>query len=114
MMRFDVSEREGVVIVALDGEAMGGPDGSALLDKLHALRLEGRRNVVVDLGPLRAMNSSGLGMLIAALSSARNGGGDLRLAAIGERVHTLLVITRLTAVFQQFATVDEAVKSFGI
>ena len=45
MMRFDVSERDGVVVVALDGEAMGGPDGTALLDRLHALRTEGKRNV---------------------------------------------------------------------
>jgi anti-sigma B factor antagonist len=112
MMRFDVSERDGVVVVALTGEAMGGPDGSALLDRLHALRTDGRRNVVVDLAGVRAMNSSGLGMLIAALSSARNGGGDLRLAGVGERVHTLLVITRLSAVFQQYDSVDDAVASF--
>ena len=59
------------------------------------------------------MNSSGLGMLIAALSSVRNGGGDLRLARVGERVHALLVITKLAAVFKQFPTLDEAVTSFN-
>jgi anti-sigma B factor antagonist len=112
MMTFDVSDSDGVLVVTLDGDAMGGPDGSALLDRLHALRQEGRRNVVADLGGLRGMNSSGLGMLIAALSSVRNGGGDLRLARVGDRVRQLLVITKLAAVFRQFPTVEEAKASF--
>jgi anti-sigma B factor antagonist len=112
MMRFDVSDRDGVLVVTLEGDAMGGPDGSALLDRLHALRQEGRRNVVADLGGLMAMNSSGLGMLIAALSSVRNGGGDLRLARVGDRVRQLLSITKLSAVFRQFPTVEEAADSF--
>ncbi len=112
MMRFDVSDSDGVLVVTLEGDAMGGPDGSALLDRLHALRQEGRRNVVADLGDLRGMNSSGLGMLIAALSSVRNGGGDLRLARVGDRVRQLLVITKLSAVFRQFPTVEEATASF--
>jgi len=112
MMRFDVGDQDGVLVVTLEGDAMGGPDGAALLDRLHALRQEGRRNVVADLGGLSSMNSSGLGMLIAALSSVRNGGGDLRLARVGDRVRQLLVITKLAAVFRQFPTVDEAAASF--
>jgi anti-sigma B factor antagonist len=112
MMRFDVSDREGILVVTLEGDAMGGPDGSALLDRLHILRQEGRRDVVADLGGLNSMNSSGLGMLIAALSSVRNGGGDLRLARVGDRVRQLLHITKLAGVFRQFPTVEEAADSF--
>jgi len=59
------------------------------------------------------MNSSGLGMLLGALTSVRNGGGDLRLARLGDRVHALLSVTRLTSVFQHFPTVEDAVASFG-
>ena len=58
------------------------------------------------------MNSSGLGMLIGALTSVRNAGGDLRLAAVSGRVHTLLTVTKLIGVFQVFETSDAAVASF--
>lgn len=113
MMQFDVDERDGAAVIALSGDVMGGPDGAALHDRLQQLKHDNRRNVVVDLGGVRFMNSSGLGMLIGALTTMRNGGGDLRLARVGPRVHSLLVITKLAAVFQHFDTVDEAVASFG-
>ncbi len=114
MLTLDVDERPGgVALVALSGDAMGGPDGAALHDRLHALRAAGTRNVVLDLGGVGAMNSSGLGMLIAALTTVRNAGGDLRLARVGGRVESLLVVTRLAAVFTGFPSVEEAVASFG-
>ncbi|MDX1418921.1 MAG: STAS domain-containing protein [Rubricoccaceae bacterium] len=112
MMQFDVDERGGVATLALSGDVMGGPDGAALHDHLQRLKTEGRRNVVVDLDGVRFMNSSGLGMLIGALTTMRNGGGDLRLARVGQRVQSLLVITKLAAVFQCYDSVDEAVASF--
>ena len=112
MMQIDSETRDGVALVTLAGDAMGGPDGSALLDRLHELRGDGSANVVVDLGGVRHMNSSGLGMLIGALTSARNAGGDLRLAAINSRIQTLLSVTQLLDVFQTFDTADQAVASF--
>ena len=112
MMQFDVSERDGVTVLALSGDVMGGPDGAVLHDRLQQLKTGGRRNVVVDLEGVRFMNSSGLGMLIGALTTVRNAGGDLRLARVGPRVQSLLVITKLAAVFQRYDTIEEAVGSF--
>jgi anti-sigma B factor antagonist len=112
MMHSEVEQRDGVAVVALSGDLMGGPDGAALHDQLHRLKAAGLRRVVVDLGGVRLMNSSGLGMLIGALTTVRNAGGDLRLARVGERVQSLLVITKLAAVFQHYPTVEEAVASF--
>ncbi len=59
------------------------------------------------------MNSSGLGMLIGALTSARNAGGDLKLAAVPKRVQTLLSVTRLTDIFETHDTAAAAVASYG-
>ena len=112
MMQIDLQTRDGVAVATLTGDAMGGPDGSALLDRLHALRADGARRVVVDLGGVDHMNSSGLGMLIGALTSARNAGGDLKLAAVPGRVQTLLSVTRLTDVFETHGTADAAVASY--
>ena len=111
-MDINTSERDGVVVLALDGDALGGPDGSALHDALHASRGDDPAHVVVDLAQVRHMNSSGLGMLIGALTTARNSGGDLRLASVGDRIRALLDVTQLSGVFQSFDSVDDAVSSF--
>jgi len=111
-MQIDSELHGDVALVRLAGDAMGGPDGAALLDRLHSLRADGASNVVVDLAGIRHMNSSGLGMLIGALTSVRNAGGDLRLAGLGSRIETLLSVTKLLDVFQTFETADRAVASF--
>lgn len=91
---------------------MGGPDGSKLHDKLRELKDAGHHNVVVDLSKVRFMNSSGLGMLIAGMTTMRNAGGDLRLANAADRIQSLLVIAKLLTVFKHFESVDEAVESY--
>ncbi|HEX8298305.1 MAG TPA: STAS domain-containing protein [Rubricoccaceae bacterium] len=101
---------QGVTVLALDGDALGGPDGSALLETLRAL--DAPVHAVADLGGVGHMNSSGLGMLVGAMTNARNGGGDLRLARVTSRTELLLRTTRLLDVFQTFDSVDAAVESF--
>ena len=111
-MQISSDTRDGVAVLTLHGDALGGPDGSALHDALHAGRGDGPTRAVVDLGGVRHMNSSGLGMLIGALTSARNTGGDLRLAGAGDRVRALLDVTQLSGVFQSYGSVADAVASF--
>ncbi|MEM1270226.1 MAG: STAS domain-containing protein [Bacteroidota bacterium] len=111
-MNFNVDERYNAVVVTLKGNVMGGPDGAGLLDELHRLRDEGKKNVVVDLAKVKFMNSSGLGMMISALTSMKNAGGDLRLANTADRIRSLLIITKLITVFKSYDSVDEAVASY--
>jgi len=111
-MNFQVDERYNAVVITLKGNVMGGPDGASLHDTLHELKEGGKTNIVVDLSKVKFMNSSGLGMLISALTTVRNAGGDLRLANVADRIQSLLVITKLITVFKNFDSVDEAVNSF--
>ena len=111
-MQIDRSTRSGVTVLSLTGDALGGPGGSALHDALHEARGSGPVHAVVDLSNVRHMNSSGLGMLIGALTTARNTEGDLRLANVGDRVQALLEVTQLLGTFQTFGSVDEAVASY--
>ena len=73
---------------------------------------EGKKNVIVDLARVKFMNSSGLGMLISALTTMRNSGGDLRLANAADRIQSLLIVTKLITVFQHFDSVQEAAESY--
>jgi len=111
-MNYDVEERYNAVIITLKGNVLGGPDGAGLLEKLQELKAAGKLNVVADLSRAKFMNSSGLGMMISALTTMRNAGGDLRLAHVADRIESLLVITKLISVFKHYDTVDEAVKSY--
>jgi len=51
-------------------------------------------------------------MLISAMTTMRNGGGDLRLAKVADRIRSLLMITKLITVFKHFETIKEAIESY--
>ncbi|MCA1801360.1 MAG: STAS domain-containing protein [Rhodothermaceae bacterium] len=111
-MSFKVSERYNSVVLEFKGNVMGGPDAVSLNEQLHELIDQNKKNIVVDLGKVKFMNSSGLGMLIGALTTMRNAGGDLRIANATDKIESLLIITKLITVFQHFKSVEEAVESF--
>lgn len=112
-MNYSVDEQYNAVVITLKGNVMGGPDGAKLHDTLHEMKDEGKKNVVVDLSKVKFMNSSGLGMLISAMTTMRNAGGDLRLANVADRIQSLLVITKLITVFKHYDSVDEAIESYS-
>ena len=112
-MKFDIRERKSIVIIVLDGEMVGGPDATVLIEKLHDLIDSGKNRIVVDLAKVDWMNSSGLGILIGGLTTMRNNGGDLKLASITERIQSLLMITKLLTVFESYDTIEKAIESFN-
>lgn len=112
-MSFNTSERYNSIVIEFKGNVMGGPDAVSLNEKLHELIDAGKTNVVVDLGKVKFMNSSGLGMLIGALTTMRKAGGDLRIANATDKIQSLLIVTKLITVFKHFDSVDKAVESFN-
>ena len=111
-MRFKTEERYGAAVIQLKGDVMGGPDGQKFHDEIHRLVSSDQKNVVVDLAKVRFMNSSGLGIMIAGLTTMRNAGGDLKLANAADRIQSLLMVSRLLTLFQHFESVDAAVASY--
>lgn len=111
-MKMSEREQDGVVILEPKGKIMGGPDAGAVRERLHQLISDGKKKVVVDLSGVSWMNSSGLGILIGGLTTMRNSGGDLKLANTTEKVHNLLMVTKLISIFESYDTVDDAVASY--
>ncbi len=111
-MKLSTKEIENITIIQLEGNVLGGPDATALNDTLHKLLGKKKRKIVVDLSSVESMNSSGLSMLIAALTTVRNAGGILKIAASSKKIESLLVITKLTSVFELYRTVKKAISSF--
>lgn len=69
---------------------------------------QGRPNIVVDLSATTFMDSSGLGALVAGLKSARQGGGNLRIANLTPQVAMVLSLTNLDRVLRPYASVEDA------
>lgn len=111
-MKLSTNDVEGITVIQLEGNVLGGPDATALNDTLHKLTEKKKKKIVVDLSSVASMNSSGLSMLIAALTTMRNAGGNLKLAAASKKIESLLVITKLSTVFELHPTVQKAVASF--
>ena len=101
-----------VAVLTLTGRLMGGSDSLALHDKVHSLLEDGIKRVVLDLAKVDWMNSSGLGALMASLTTLRNAGGELKLADVTKKIESLLLSTKLICVFETYASVDRAVASF--
>ncbi len=112
-MKTNVKEQYNAVVIELKGNVMGGEDTKEFNELLHKLTDEGKKNLVLDLGEVKFMNSSGLGMLIGGLTTMKKIDGHLKLARVTDKIESLLIITKLITIFEFYETVDEAVKSFA-
>ena len=88
---------------------VAAPPFKARIDDLVAA---GKARVVVDLHAVDFIDSSGLGVLIGGLKSARKHGGDLRIAAATDQVRAVLKLTNLDRILAPYATVEEAVNDW--
>lgn len=79
-----------------------------LTEAITGLIADGTNRIVVDLATTEFMDSSGLGALIAGLKTARQAGGDLRLARPTQQILTVLSLTNLDRVLRPRDTVDGA------
>lgn len=110
-----IQEREvgSVTVLDCDGKLVVG-DGDALLkDKVHSLIFQGRKQVLLNMGGVSYVDSSGVGALVATSVTAKNNGGDIRLVNLTKRLHDLLVISKLVNVFDAFDAEADAIRSFS-
>ena len=111
-MKMQDEVKGNAAILHLEGKVMGGPDATMFHGKLHELVSGNKKQVVVDLAKVEWMSSVGLGMLISALTTVKNAGGELKLANVTESIKSLLTITRLVTIFETHDSVDAAIASF--
>ena len=102
-----------VATLTLSGKMMGGPETTALHDHVRGLIDDGIVKVAIDLGDVRWMNSSGMGVLMACMTTLSNAKGRLVLARVTEKVQSLLMITQLIKVFETYETVERAVSALA-
>lgn len=101
-----------VAVVEVKGKLMGGPETSAVHTTVKDLVQDGVKKVVIDIGKVSWMNSTGLGAMMGSMTSLRNAEGDLKLARVTEKVRSLFMITKLITIFETYDSVEKAVDAF--
>lgn len=114
-MDLEISERlsDGVLVLELSGSVTMGEAAHQLRARLKETLGNGNTQLVLDLSKLSYIDSEGLGALVAGYTTARNLGGNMKLANPTGQFRGQLNMTRLVTVFDVYDTVEEAVKSFG-
>ena len=114
MADLDVKERQAVDVTILDmsGEVRIGQGSIALRDAIRKLSGEGKKKLLLNLGGVNYVDSSGIGELIANYTTVSRQGGQLKLLNLTDRIQNLLVITKLLTVFDVYEDEETALKSF--
>lgn len=98
-MRLATRQVDGVTVLDLSGRIVLGEGSVQLRDAIKELLAKGQKNILLNLGDVSYIDSSGLGELVSAYTSVRNAGGELKLLNLTKKVHDLLQITKLYTVF---------------
>jgi anti-sigma B factor antagonist len=111
-LKINQREQYGAVILELNGKLTGGPEAETFRNLFKTLMDEGKKNIIVNLKKVDWINSTGLGILIAGYTSVRKGGGDLVLCNVGDRIDSILYVTKLNLLFQAFESEEKAAEHF--
>jgi anti-sigma B factor antagonist len=112
-MKASTRQVDGVTIVDLSGRITLGEGSVVLRDTVKDLLGKGQKKILLNLGDVSYIDSSGIGELVSAFTSVRNQGGDLKLLNLTKKVHDLLQITKLYTVFDVKDDEAVAIAAFG-
>ena len=102
-----------VTVVDVSGRITLGEGSSALRDSLRDLVASGDKKILLNLGEVSYIDSSGIGELVSGFTSVSNAGGALKLLGLTKRVKDLLQITKLYTVFDVHEEEAHAIRSFA-
>jgi anti-sigma B factor antagonist len=112
-MKIEARHEQGVTILEPKGKITIGVGDVALREAVTEALEAGARNILVDLGGVSTIDSSGIGELVSAFTTVTNRGGKLKLVNLPPKVTDILQITQLISVFEVHDKLGEALASFG-
>jgi anti-sigma B factor antagonist len=112
-MKSTTRQVDGVTIVDLSGRITLGEGSTMLRDIVREMIAKGTKKILLNLGDVTYIDSSGIGELVSAFTTVRNGGGELKLLNLTKKVHDLLQITKLYTVFDIKDDEAKAIQSFA-
>ena len=104
---------EGVSVVDMSGRITLGEGSVILRDTIRDLIGKGQKKILLNLGDVTYIDSSGIGELVSGFTTVTNSGGNLKLLNLNKRVKDLLQITKLYTVFDVHEDEASAIRSFA-
>ena len=103
---------DGITVVDMSGRITLGEGSVVLRDAIRDLISKGQKKILLNLGDVTYIDSSGIGELVSAFTAVRREGGELKLLKLTKKVHDLLQITKLYTVFDIKDDEAAAIKAF--
>jgi anti-sigma B factor antagonist len=115
MAELNITERQAgdVTILDLSGKVTIGEGSVALRGAIRRLLGEGKNKILLNLGGVGYVDSSGIGELVSSFTAVNKEGGTLKLLNLTQKIQDLLAITKLLTVFDVFEKEDEALSSYN-
>jgi len=115
MSNLVITERQvkGVTILDMSGKITLGENSNALRIAIRQLLGDGKTKILLNMGNVGHIDSSGLGEIVSGFSTVNREGGSLKLLNLTTHINDLLVLTKLLTVFDAFENEDDAVNSFN-
>jgi anti-sigma B factor antagonist len=102
-----------VTVIDAAGRITLGEAASAFRDTIRDLSAKGNKKILLNLGEVSYIDSSGIGEMVSSFTTITNGGGQLKLLGLNKRIKDLLQITKLYTVFDAFDDEAAAIRSFS-
>jgi anti-anti-sigma factor len=111
-MKVTTHSSDGVEVIKLEGKITIGAGDSQLREAITNTLNQGKNKILLDMGGVTTIDSSGIGELVGSYTTVTNRGGKLKLLHLPAKVNDLLHVTQLITVFEVHENEQEAVKSF--
>ena len=111
-MEISARENEGITILDLSGRLVVSESLNDLRECIRQLQREGHTKIVANLAGVDYIDSTGLGTLVVCYTTLQKAGGALKLENLNRRNIELLLLTKLSTVFELFNDEQSAVNSF--
>jgi len=112
-MKVTKEEHGDIIVLRMSGNITIGEGDIALRREVNASLEKGFEKIILDLNKVKYMDSSGVGEMVAAYTTVKNRGGELKLVNLHSKILDLLQITALVTVFSIHDTTKEALESFA-
>lgn len=115
MAELNITERQAgdITILDMNGKVTIGEGSVALRTTIRRLIGEGKKNILLNLGQVGYVDSSGIGELVSSFTTVNKEGGKLKLLNLTQKIQDLLAITKLLTVFDVYDSESEALNSFN-
>ena len=112
-MKIETRTKGDIKILDCSGKITLGEGTMAVRNKVRDILQSDGRKIILNLGDVSYIDSSGIGELVSTYTTVTSKGGQLKILNLNKKIKELLTITKLLTVFQVFDDEQSSIESFG-